>query len=584
MRCAKCQYALWNIESRLCPECGSGFTPSEFRFAPDSVKFCCPHCRQAYYGTDSDGLIQPRAFDCARCHKPITLDQMIVSPADGVDEDDTRGPIVPWIERRSIGRPMALLRTMLDSMLRPIRLASSMPKNPPLRDAITFAAGTCLVYGFQSLVIPILIVTLGALAAIPVVGNNPKNPIVLLFFIPPVGLVLAAVFIAAVFAGWAALAHGLLRLTGKTRGGFTTTLQAFCYGHGAHALVGLPCVGLQLMPIAWVWWGLSSLFLLMGTQRVSGSRAFLAVFAAPVLIIGATAAGIFGWLVPSVRSMSSTSALVMGNPMLAAAVGTSAALRQGLRAYRDRENDWPVHPLQLVVSSDVSASDLFVTPKRTALPVAAFDLLTFSKETAEGKQRIRTAVEPILINEGSDLIAIRIGDTVFTYFGLADPTTGGNPDLWALVQIPPLPLTKTSTTAQPVQIGAMVIEATPDAPTSQAAPPASPAGAAATPPATPGEPDASAPVDPASAPNAAADTELNQVIIRTINGTEVFIKRVQFVDALRAQNRLRAVAGLPALEDLLTLPADRPQRRKPTDPAASPPAAPPVEPPAGAGG
>ena len=71
MRCKQCDYRLWNLTARRCPECGTPFLPSEFEFVPNSVQFCCPHCGQAYYGTDAKGHLVPPAFTCGRCGAAI---------------------------------------------------------------------------------------------------------------------------------------------------------------------------------------------------------------------------------------------------------------------------------------------------------------------------------------------------------------------------------------------------------------------------------------------------------------------------------------------------------------------------------
>ena len=61
MHCRNCEYALWNLTTRECPECGTAFRPSEYEFVPQSVRFCCPHCDHPYYGTGEKGHIEPAA-------------------------------------------------------------------------------------------------------------------------------------------------------------------------------------------------------------------------------------------------------------------------------------------------------------------------------------------------------------------------------------------------------------------------------------------------------------------------------------------------------------------------------------------
>ena len=84
MRCQGCDYPLWNLTARQCPECGRPFRPSEFRFVANSVRFCCPHCGQDYYGTGPVGHLVPVEFDCVRCHRRVHMDQMVLLPTEGV--------------------------------------------------------------------------------------------------------------------------------------------------------------------------------------------------------------------------------------------------------------------------------------------------------------------------------------------------------------------------------------------------------------------------------------------------------------------------------------------------------------------
>ena len=103
MRCKSCDYPLWQLTDRLCPECGTPFLPSEHEFILNSVRFCCPHCEQPYYGTGEKGHLVPRTFACVKCAKFIDMDQMVLLPTEGVTERQTQVTVVPWVERRDRG-------------------------------------------------------------------------------------------------------------------------------------------------------------------------------------------------------------------------------------------------------------------------------------------------------------------------------------------------------------------------------------------------------------------------------------------------------------------------------------------------
>ena len=51
-----------------------------------AVRFCCPHCDQAYAGTGARGELVPRRFNCVRCARSIEMDEMVVRPVEAVIE------------------------------------------------------------------------------------------------------------------------------------------------------------------------------------------------------------------------------------------------------------------------------------------------------------------------------------------------------------------------------------------------------------------------------------------------------------------------------------------------------------------
>src|ERR1044071_4725792 len=103
MKCKPCGYSLWNLRTRQCPECSAPFQPSEFEFVPNTVRFCCPHCGQQYFGTDEKGHLKPPLFDCVTCHQRVHMDEMVIEPAAGMAEDQTRAERMPWLERNEPG-------------------------------------------------------------------------------------------------------------------------------------------------------------------------------------------------------------------------------------------------------------------------------------------------------------------------------------------------------------------------------------------------------------------------------------------------------------------------------------------------
>ena len=97
MKCRTCDYPLWNIAPGPCPECGSVFDPSEFEFPVGRVRFCCPHCDQAYFGDGDGGHLVPSAFECVGCGRSIDESECTVRPVEGYDEADLEVASVPWL-------------------------------------------------------------------------------------------------------------------------------------------------------------------------------------------------------------------------------------------------------------------------------------------------------------------------------------------------------------------------------------------------------------------------------------------------------------------------------------------------------
>ncbi len=133
MRCKHCDYSLWNVRGRTCPECGHQFNPAEHSFLPNMVEFCCVHCEQPYYGTDAHGLLVPQEFVCVKCGQPCSMaGDMFCRLAPGAAEAEVEVGELPWIRRASIGRVRAAWRTLKMCIGSPgkVGLALRNPRSP----------------------------------------------------------------------------------------------------------------------------------------------------------------------------------------------------------------------------------------------------------------------------------------------------------------------------------------------------------------------------------------------------------------------------------------------------------------------
>ncbi len=431
MRCKSCNYPLWTIVARACPECGAAFKPSTYDFIPDSVRFCCPHCQQAYYGTDERGLPVPRNFACVGCARQIDLDEMVLLPAEGVEEAQTDTARVAWVDRRESSLAGAYLRTLGMALFTPPRLMAALPAGASVWSALLFCAITQALFGFAMASVLALFVA-AVTRALP-------GPSALVGVVVMLGLgVGAAVFWWVLTILWALSAHALLRLTGRVEGSLSRTVQAFCYASAGNVLTATPCLGLHLSFIAWIWWAVGAILMLRTAHKVSGWRASLATLAGPMLILVISAAGITLLVVNSSRSgAAAPAAVVRSGP----AGAKAAVLQATVVAFEVRKGRLPSHPVELVLEQQAFLSDFFLAGQ----PGSAEEgmLLGFDLRLIDGPASSVQAVgarEAILARMAEQpqlgAAAERLGDFVFcsTPAGAGGAPAGSG--LWSVICAP----------------------------------------------------------------------------------------------------------------------------------------------------
>ncbi|MCP4833993.1 MAG: hypothetical protein GY895_04445 [Phycisphaera sp.] len=280
MRCLKCEYPLWDLLPGACPECGEGFDPTRHRFKPGSVRFCCPHCDQAYYGDGEDGHLRPSTFDCVGCGQTIDESECVVRPReDGSYEDQTIPDISPWHDE-SRSRWRRFWGTVGMSMVRPMALGRGLPRTGVLKGGIAFFL---LIYAMTVL---IGILPYFGLLGLSMAVNAPggmlaRGGVNWILVMTIVVLVMIPVSMIVLFI-LGTLVHGVLRISGATTGGLGRTLACLCFGFGPMTVASLPCLGYCLQTPMSIWVLVSTILILMQAQAVSGLRATLAVLS-PVI-------------------------------------------------------------------------------------------------------------------------------------------------------------------------------------------------------------------------------------------------------------------------------------------------------------
>ncbi|MDG1360796.1 MAG: hypothetical protein P8P71_10175, partial [Phycisphaerales bacterium] len=264
MRCKKCDYPLWNLSPGACPECGDAFRPGDFEFRIGEVRFCCPHCDQAYYGDTDEGLLDPASFECVGCKASIEQDECIIRPLEG--DDAIESTVAPWFDNTR-GLFKRTIYTAGWAMVRPGDLARGIPRNSGPGAGLVFLLlinVLSLVVGFLPILFVIMAVPLwtGGLNAVGGPGFGMAAGVISVFG----GLALAASVFGVLLI--ALIGHLILRLTGPVQDGLGRTVSLACFGSGPVLIVAIPCLGPYCgSQVSGIWAIVSTILLIAAGQR-----------------------------------------------------------------------------------------------------------------------------------------------------------------------------------------------------------------------------------------------------------------------------------------------------------------------------
>ncbi len=425
MRCKTCEYPLWQLTDRICPECGTPFLPSEHEFILNSVRFCCPHCEMAYYGTGERGHLVPRTFACVRCAKVIDMDEMVLLPTEGVTEGQTQVTVVPWVERRERNWFTAFFATMGMAIANPNRTIDAVPEPSGAWRAIGYMSVHVILQALMSGV-P-LIFWVFAMAAMSASGAGAG------FGMFAAGLV-TLVVTPLIVVLWAGVAHVLLRITGGAQSGFPRTLHAFCYSAGNNFLMAVPCLGFYLSPFAALWWALSAGFMVSRAQKVAKWRGLLVTVLPIVLIIGVVIGGIVVAVMAAGRSTSAKMASVSIPTTWTSGAHAASGMSLLLQSYASEGKPYPAHGGEMLLDSRTSAGEyILLGSQSTTIGCTICDMsisqLGFPTPTTRQSMRDRLLADPALAGPSH-----RVGDWVFTYQGIVP--TENDKELWLAIGWP----------------------------------------------------------------------------------------------------------------------------------------------------
>lgn len=412
MKCKACEYPLWNLAARVCPECGRPFAPSEFEFVANSVRFCCPGCSQDYYGTGMQGHLEPSEFDCVRCGRHIRMDEMILLPTEGVREEQTEADVMPWLRWQQIGAVKAWASTLWRSLVDPVRLARTMPGEGGTLWAMCFAGLSVALFS----VLTVAAIVAFALFAMP--GGGGANAF------EAIGWFLGMIAVVAfgVLPSWGLAAHGILRMggaTGQTMGA-SVRAASYCGGSGL-VFMAVPCVGMYIWWMGVIWGAVSLMIMLRTLHGTGWVRPIFAAFVPPVLLFGAIV-GLMAWRVSvSMSAIAAAQATAAATPQMSTQRICDALIRY--RAAGD--GSLPPHALRLVADGHLAWYDL-APGDSTGSMLDTWQVLSLDEQKAAAAAAERAMP--------AGAIAHRLGRMVFTYHGVTDGMDG---DLWlVVVQLP----------------------------------------------------------------------------------------------------------------------------------------------------
>jgi hypothetical protein len=291
MRCKECDYSLWNVRGRTCPECGAAFNPADHVFAPNMVQFCCIQCDQQYYGTDSNGLIVPREFACVKCGQHCSLSgDMLLRPAPGATEASIELEELPWTQQHSLGRIRAWWKTVWLCLGRPSTVGTAIAR-PRSSGAGAWLFALCVPLVASALLTVLVFYGIGAVSTSGSRYGGLRGSMLV------EGAASMAFSLACIVAGmWlvtavAAAISWLVLIWDGNGPKYSRVFACWAFGATPILLAAIPCVGPYCMsPVILVWTCVLAGIMMDRCKLARTGIVVLAAIAPPVMAFFAVAA------------------------------------------------------------------------------------------------------------------------------------------------------------------------------------------------------------------------------------------------------------------------------------------------------
>ena len=261
---------------------------------------------------------------------------------------------MPWLERGEGRIVKPWFASIKWAMLEPHRMIRATPADIPFGRAWLFGLITAAIFLLIGCYLPML-----AYGAAVSFGMGQSGLGGMWFSIGGFTTLLVGIVVVGMYLLlWAAITHGVLKMTGETAHNFRRTCHAIFYSSPAGVVLLVPLCNFLF---GLVWWIASAAIMIKESQRVHGARAAIAVFVWPLISVylvqaltGLQGFFLFAMFMPLVFGGGFGGGTFGGG--MPASMETSAVGQAVLSAANPSNGNGPTHALELTLGGNMIRS------------------------------------------------------------------------------------------------------------------------------------------------------------------------------------------------------------------------------------